>query len=423
MLYQFKVGNYRSFSAVKTLSLVPASITDHPENILTDGKNRWLSAAVVYGANSSGKSNLLRAMGVMKQMVTGTFDKSSVSALPYDPFLLEVSQQTAPTHFEITFQANGIRYRYGFEYTSEHITAEWLFEAKKKTDRPLFIRSEEGIQVMSWFQEGKNLEEKTRDNALFINVVDQFNGPTAGVLMKWFKEFNVISGLSHENYRKITFDMLEHPATKQDLVRFYKNMDLGFDQIEVYKQEVNPDEMTKSILKSTNGLVTFIPSGPYLINISSTHPVYDEHKQAVGQVEFDTRGQESAGTNKLIDLSGPVFATLHNGGILVVDELDSKLHPLLTLSIIRLFQNPEVNTKNAQLIFASHDTNILSFSNLRRDQIYFVEKDQYGASDLYSLAEYKSNGKVRKDRSFEKDYLDGRYGAVPYLSSINPLFS
>jgi AAA15 family ATPase/GTPase len=161
--------------------------------------------------------------------------------------------------------------------------------------------------------------------------------------------------------------------------------------------------------------------GEKTVALKTLHPVSDDQGKQVSTIEFDVRLQESAGTNKVIDLSGPIFDTLLNGGVLVADELDAKLHPLLTLSIIRLFQNPELNQKGGQLIFATHDTNILSICNLRRDQIYFVEKNSSGASDLYSLVEYNKEGKVRKDRSFEKDYISGRYGAIPYVGDFDKL--
>jgi AAA15 family ATPase/GTPase len=137
------------------------------------------------------------------------------------------------------------------------------------------------------------------------------------------------------------------------------------------------------------------------------------------------RNQESAGTNKVFNISGPIFDVLQKGGVLVIDELDSSLHPLMTLAITRLFNSEKENSKNAQLIFTTHDTNLFSYGKYRRDQIYFVEKDRYGASDLYSLVEYREEDgtKIRKDRSFEKDYIQGRYGAVPYIGDISKIIS
>jgi hypothetical protein len=159
--------------------------------------------------------------------------------------------------------------------------------------------------------------------------------------------------------------------------------------------------------------------GKMMVQLRTLHPVYDQNQHLISEIEFDARRQESAGANKMIDLSGILFNTLKEGGVLIVDELDVKLHPLLTLSIVKLFQNQDINQTGAQLIFATHDTNLLSICELRRDQIYFVEKDRFGATDLYSLVEYKQEGKVRKDRSFEKDYINGRYGAIPYFGNLN----
>jgi uncharacterized protein len=160
-----------------------------------------------------------------------------------------------------------------------------------------------------------------------------------------------------------------------------------------------------------------------MLDATTIHTKYDGAGNAVGTVMFDLARQESSGTNKLFDLSGPLFDTLQNGEILVVDELDAKLHPLMTRAIIQLFNDPELNPKNAQLVCATHDTKLLTNSDFRRDQVYFTEKDRYGATCLYSLVEYQEEdgGKVRKDRSFEKDYIQGRYGAIPFIGDLSKL--
>lgn len=421
MLFNFTIGNFRSFSDRKTLSMEPASISDFKENLIEKPSYNFLSSAVIYGANASGKSNLLRGMGAMKRIVVESFDKRSVSEIPYDPFLLNTDGPNEPTFYEVVFFTENVKYRYGFEADKNTIKSEWLFETKTKTEKPLFLRIPEGIEVMPSYIEGKDLEEKTRDNALFLSVVDQFNGKIAAVIMKWFRNFNIISGLSHDNHRAITLSMLDSPKSNDILTNYFSQIDLGFDKITIEKKEFNPQElptdMPEDLLKQ---LLTDL-EGKTMMNLRTVHKVFDRSQNFVQEVEFDTRRQESSGSNKIIDLSGPIFDTLNNGGILVIDELDAKLHPLLTLSIIRLFQNQEINTEGAQLIFATHDTNILSICNLRRDQIYFIEKDKLGASDLYSLVEYNKEGKVRKDRSFEKDYINGRYGAIPYFGNFNTL--
>jgi uncharacterized protein len=419
MLIDFKIGNFRSFWETQTLSMVPSSISDFRENIIHKHNADFLSAAVLYGANSSGKSNLLRAMGAMKRILVEGFDKRSVTEIPYDPFLLNTLGKGQPTFYEISFWVEGIRYRYGFEADQKSIHAEWLFFAEKKAEKPLFMRVHDGIEVMKNFPEGKNLEEKTRDNTLFLAIVDQFNGKIASTIMHWFNNLNIVSGLVHDNYRPITFKMLEDPKYHGLLTDFYKRLDLGFEEITVLKKDFDPVELPSDLPEDLLRQIVSDLEGKTMISLKTMHKVFDQDQEYIRNIEFDARRQESSGTNKLIDLSGPIFDTLLDGGILVVDELDAKLHPLLTLSVIRLFQDQEMNTKGAQLIFATHDTNILSIGALRRDQIYFVEKDQYGASDLYSLVEYNKEGKVRKDRSFEKDYIAGRYGAIPYFGTFD----
>lgn len=420
MLIEFSLENFRSFHSRKTLSMEAASISDFPENIVLTDHNKLLTSAVIYGANSSGKSNLLRGMSVMKNIVLNNFEKSSIAAITnaYDPFLLNTTAFEKPTYYEVIFLTGGIKYRYGFTVLNDIISSEWLFETKKKAEKPLFIRVEDGIEVMSAFPEGKNLEEKTRDNALFLSVVDQFNGSTAKRIIKWFENFNVISGLKHDNYRAITFAMLDNPQMQSLLSSYYIQLDLGFQELKVSRKEVKMEDLPSDIPEELFKQLISDMEGKTMVSLKTVHKIFDEHGIEKGVKEFDSRRQESAGTNKMIDLSGPIFDTLKDGGLLVVDELDAKLHPLLTLSIIKLFQNKEINKLNAQMIFATHNTNILSMSQLRRDQIYFVEKNQQEETDLYSLVEY---GNVRKDRSFEKDYIHGKYGAIPYIGSNNQL--
>lgn len=421
MLFNFTIGNFRSFADRKTLSMEPASISDFSQNVVQKSQYKFLSSAVIYGANASGKSNLLRGMGVMRRIVVESFDKRSVSEIPYDPFLLSTDNSNEPTFYEVIFFTENVKYRYGFEADKNTIKSEWLFETKSKTEKPLFLRVPDGIEVMPRFIEGKDLEEKTRDNALFLNVVDQFNGRIASTIMKWFKNFNIISGLTHDNYRAVTFAMLDSPKLNDILTDYFSQIDLGFDKIKIEKKEFNSEELPADLPEEMfKQLITDL-EGKTMINLRTIHKVFDKNQVYVKEVEFDTRRQESSGTNKIIDLSGPIFDTLKDGGILVIDELDAKLHPLLTLSIVRLFQNQDINKGGAQLVFATHDTNILSICNLRRDQIYFVEKDKFGASELYSLVEYNKEGKIRKDRSFEKDYINGRYGAIPYFGNFNTL--
>lgn len=423
MLLEFSVGNFLSFKEVKTLSLIAASISDYKEsNIINTTRHSLIKGAVIYGANASGKSNFIRAMSTMKRIIM-SFNQSSTKALNVIPFLLNTDTEKKASHFEALFQIGSIRYRYGFKVTNKEITEEWLFEAKKNAEKLLFIRQGDGIDVSTSYKEGENLEEKTRNNALFLAVVDQFNGPIAKRIMKWFNNFITISGLSHEDYEMVTFKMLGHPETAKPLIDFYEKLDFGFDSLKINKKEFDPKEIPEDTPEALVKLLVKDLEGVFKFNIKTIHKKFDKNNKFVENREFDMRSQESAGTNKIFNISGPIFDVLQEGGVLVIDELDASLHPLLTLAITKLFNSESENPNNAQLIFTTHDTNLFSYGKYRRDQIYFIEKDEYGASDLYSLVEYKEEDgkKVRNDRSFESDYIQGRYGAIPYIGNLSKL--
>jgi uncharacterized protein len=425
MLIEFTVGNFLSIKDKQTLSLEATSITDFQEsNVINEGRYKLLNGAIVYGANSSGKSNLIMAMSTMRRLITESFEKSSVKELEITPFLLNTSTEKEPSFFEILFLIDGVRYRYGFEITNTIIKAEWLFEAKKISEKPLFLRQGETIEIFPGFKEGKNLEERTRNNALFLSVLDQYNGPISKRIMAWFNNFITISGLSHEKYKVITFKMMENDVVKPLMINFYNELDLGFEGININKKKFDAKELPNGIPNRILRQMLTDLEGAFQLEINTMHTKYNKLNEIVGNVEFNIREQESAGTNKIFNISGPVFDVLKDGGVLVIDELDASLHPLMTLALTRLFESKEHNSKNAQLIFATHDTNLLTNGHYRRDQVYFIEKDKYGASHLYSLVSYKEEdgATIRKDRSFEKDYIAGRYGAIPYIGNINQFF-
>jgi AAA15 family ATPase/GTPase len=423
MLLEFTVGNFLSFRDKNTLSLSATAIKEYVDtNIISTQRYQLLKSSVIYGANSSGKSNLIKAMSTMRKLVLQSFKQASTEELNITPFLLNTENEENPSFFEVLFLLDEVRYRYGFEVDNTSFKSEWLFESKKQSEKPLFVRENDGIEVMKTFSEGKDLEEKTRDNALFLTVVDQFNGKKAKAIMNWFNNFVTVSGLSHEHYTGITFNLLDNEETKPAMQSFYNNADLGFDTVKLNKKEFDVARLPKDMPESIMQEISTKLQGQTMVDAITVHKKYDSKNKVVGTVEFDMDSQESAGTNKVFNLSGPIFDVLHDGGVLVVDELDASLHPLLTLAITKLFNSQEHNQKNAQLIFATHDTNLLTYGNYRRDQIYFVEKDKYGASDLYSLVEYKEEGAVkaiRKDRSFEKDYIQGRYGAIPFIGNLS----
>jgi len=426
MIIEFTVGNFLSFKDNKTLSLEATNITEFKESTFKVGNNKLLKSVILYGANSSGKSNFIKAMSIMKRIVLTSIEKSSASKFEVTPFLLSTTTENKPTYFELVFFIQNTRYRYGFEIDSKSIHGEWLFRLDKDEEVPLFIRNENGIGITEYFMEGEALEAKTRENALFLSVVDQFNGDISGSIITWFNNWETISGLSHDNYRGMTFSLLDKGNSKERLIDFFKDLDLGFEEIKFRKEKFRKDFLPKDIPTELLDDIINDLQGETIARIETVHKRYDADGNHIGFVDFDLRNQESSGTNKVIDISGPIFNTLLRGGVLVIDELDAKLHPLMTAAITNLFNSPEFNTNNAQLIFATHDTNLLSYGRFRRDQIYFIEKNKYEASDLYSLIEYKEDGevkRVRKDRSFEKDYIKGRYGAIPFIGNFEELLN
>lgn len=405
-LLQFTVGNYRSFHQARTFSMVPSSIQDNPkECVVAEGHYRYLTAAAVYGANSSGKSNLVMALATMKRMVLNSVKLNGHDFLFYDPFLLAEDSGNQPTHFEIVYlDADETRVRYGFDYTLRQIEREWLFISKKnKKELPYFVRDEEGIGVDEMlFAEGIGLEERTNDNRLFLSLVAQLGGTISKNVLDFFNSgYNVISGLNSQGYEGLTErQFLNKEAESVDALQFFKDLQLGFIDIETDEHEIE--------------------KGRKAIDVFTVHNIYNKDGEITGKQRFRFDYCESQGTQKLFELAGPLFEALRHGRLLVMDELDAKMHPLISQHIIKLFSSEKTNQHHAQLLFTTHDTNLLSSHLLRRDQIWFTEKDKAESTDLYSLMHIvlPDGTKPRGDGNLERNYIKGRYGAVPYLSTI-----
>lgn len=422
ILLQFTVGNYLSFSEEKTFEMIASSIKDAPvTNVVFHNRYKYVRTAAIYGANSSGKSNLVKAMGRMGNMVIDSVKLNDNDDLPYNPFLLSSESKKKPTHLEIVYLQDNDRIRYGFEYTLTSITGEWLFIKKgNAAEKVLFIRNKEGIGVSDdTFPEGVGLEEKTNDNRLFLSLTAQLGGTISKQIIDWFKTgYNVISGLDSFGYKGFTKQMfLEKGKACDDALALFQKLQLGFQNVFATERDADedillskiPDDLKIKLLKDLKGKKS--------IDIVTTHKVYNRKGDIIGEENFDLQKRESAGTNKIFDLAGPVFDTLLNGKVLIVDELDAKMHPLISQHIIGLFNNPESNPKGAQLVFTTHDTHLLSSNLLRRDQIWFTEKDRQERTDLYSIMDivFPDGSKPRSDSNFEKNYINGRYGAIPYI--------
>lgn len=420
MILEFTLENYRSFYGKKTLVLEADKALKEcsDTNLFEYNKHTLLRSLALYGANSSGKSNLVSAMHTMARCVLLSVKLNDNEELEYDPFLL-LKGNDSPTMFEIVFLKGDYYYRYGFRYNLERIVDEWLFRktTPRSKEQMLFVRNEEGICVdENNFPEGAGYEEKTNDNRLFLSLCQQLGGEISRQVISWFQsDFNVISGLNNQQYRaysKLFFHKKE--SLSAEALDFFQKLRLGFNNILTHEEDPNIPQDLPTELKAIFQRET---QGKKNIELDSVHNVYSEKGKVIGTINFSFEDRESSGTNKLFDLSGPIFETLYSGAVLVIDELDAKMHPLISQYIIELFNNSETNPKNAQLIFTTHDTHLLSQKILRRDQIWFTEKDAKEQTDLYSLMDIvlPDGTKPRNDANYERNYIAGRYGAIPYI--------
>lgn len=398
------------------------SVKEHKESVTSIAGMKLLPVAVLYGANSSGKSNVLRALAKMLFMIVQSVKLNPGDGLSFEPFLLNEVSKNEPTSFEIEFLKDKIKYRYGFEYDRVHICKEWLYE-KRPLEREynLFLRLGNDFNISKMrFSEGLGKEDATASNRLFISLVAQLNGEKARDILEQFKRYNILSGLNSEGYEGFTLTMFsERLDGWEEALDFFRKINLGFNNLIVREKPMSEDmlekierlrELMKLNLKDTMKEQTMVEE-------LTIHTIYGHDGKRVGEQAFNEEEMESEGTKKIIEMSGPIFDTLRNGKLLAIDELDAKLHPFLTRSVVQLFMNPETNPKGAQLIFATHDTHLLNTQYLRRDQIWFTEKDETESSDLYSLLEFRddSGNRVRNDRDIENDYIKGRYGAIPFI--------
>ena len=419
MLVNFTVKNYRSFKQERTFSMEASSIKEHKESVTTKGKYNILPLAVFYGANSGGKSNLIEAISTMRRIVISSVRLNEGDKLPYDPFALDEISESQPTFFEIQFLGGEVLYRYGFEYDKDEIVSEWLYEkCFGEKEYELFVRSRDMIEVSPRrFPEGEGKEDLTNPNRLFLSLVAQLKGEKANSVMGWFRTCNVLSGIDSEVYEGFTLRMfLEHLNGADQAQDFFRQLQLGFTRFTVKKVDIPKDVLEKAPDAIKTQLERDMSSGGF-VEPFTTHNVYSEEGRIVGERNFHKNKMESEGSKKVIEMSGPIFDTLKDGKTLIVDELDAKLHPILTRNIVLLFMDPQRNPKGAQLIFATHDTNLLDLDVIRRDQIWFAEKDKVESTDIYSLVEFKDvdGKKVRNDRDIKRDYIRGRYGAIPFI--------
>lgn len=395
MLIEFSVANFRSFRDRVTLSLEAEPQVSEPgtsvdaRNVVRTAHGDLLRVVGVYGANAGGKSNLVKAMAMLGVLVVNSAREGQAGdALPAQPFRLDAESVKSACEMEIVFTQDGDQVRYGVAFTAARVVREWLFvrQAGQAVEERWFERTDDVYEVGGAWDHDPGVEKKTRAEALHLSVASAWNHPQAQRLMSWFKSQLWVSNPRIDDwpvYTSVFSRDEEHWRAIRELI---KRLDFGIQDLQLV-----PSESAK---------------GSRLVAI----------RQGVA---FDLRDDESDGTAKSVALAGIITRALARGGVLVIDELDARLHTLLAKQLVELFQDAATNPRDAQLIFTSHDTNLLTRTLFRRDQLWFVEKSHRTyASDLYSLAEFRLEDGASNP---ERDYLQGKYGAIPFFGNLSAI--
>lgn len=420
MLIEFRVENFLSIQDEQVLSMIASKDnTFFGSHTNGDEKLTLLKSSVIYGANAAGKSNIIKALAIMKTIVVFSAKQQRGDKLPVTPFLLG-DEGDKPTKFEIIFIQNNTRYQYGFILNSEKILEEWLLafgesnRAQKWFER-IYNEKEDQYNYSfgTKFLGSKQLwAENTRDNALFLSVAIQLNNEQLKPVFDFFlNNLKVTCGDKWGDGKGVTIDILK--KDKQKIIDYIKIADLDIEDINLKEQELDVNKIKLPILPKEikQAIQVDLEKGAKLTQ-TNIHTIHTNQQGEL--VTFDMETSESQGTKKFFNLIGPWIEALKNGYTVVVDELHTHIHPLMTKFLINLFHNEDLNKSNAQLIFTTHDTSILNQDVFRRDQIWFCEK-QNKATKLYPLSDFK----VRKDKTnLENDYLLGRFGALPYFKEI-----
>ncbi|MEA3316353.1 MAG: ATP-binding protein [Bacteroidota bacterium] len=430
MLIQFSVSNFKTFKEKSTLNLIASNYdkeTREEENVITNSKFkiRNLKSAVIYGANASGKSRFMEALMFMRHFaISSSKDSQKGDEIPVEPFKLNTETENLPSEFEVVFFHNDILYRYGFEVKQTQVVSEWLYHKSKTKEVELFYRDFQDFDIHPRnFKKGAIgvKEGLIRDNALLLSLAAQLNDAISITIIEWFKSLKTISGLREEGYQGYTIGRIKNPNKKLKILELLKAADFGIQDIKLEMLDVEnlpkemPKELKNKLIKKSKEENT-----EFISDVLTTHKKYDKSQKYIDEISFSLDNDESSGTRKFFALTGPILDVIENGYTLIIDELDSKLHPNLVCKLVSLFNSKELNPKNAQLIFNTQNTNLLSSGLFRRDQIWFTEKNKFGEANLYSLADFKTNN-VRKTESFEENYIRGKYGSIPYLGLFDNL--
>lgn len=415
MLLRFSAANFLSIREAQTLSLTAASLRDSEKGLISCPAvpgGRLLPAAVIYGANASGKSNLVRALGWMRDAILVSHREGEPGGgVPREPFALDSNYSSQPSVFELDFYFTEMRYHYGFQASDTEFLSEWLYAFPKGKRQILFQRE---LQEFKFGRalEGQNriISQLTRPNSLFVSAAAQNDHKRLSELSSYIKAIKLHSRISVGPQEFRNKDMLD-----DRVIRFLAAIGTGVSGYRYTPEKYSDEEKVKirefaaAFSKLLNERIN-----PDEIVARSQGSLELSHRSREGENVYFGLDRESAGTRRLLALLDAAFRALDQGSLLVVDELDASLHTQACEAVLQLFSSSQENSKGAQLIATTHDTNLLSSPFMRRDQVWFTEKDSEGATHLYPLTDIRS----RKGDSIERGYLQGRYGAIPFAGRI-----
>lgn len=407
MIIEFSVENFRSFKDRVTLNMDSSSSKKISQNLIDlDGSNRLLKSALIYGANSAGKSNLMESIGFMKNMVMNSHSFNVNSKIPMVvPFKLNEASKKKPSKFELIFLCSGKTYRYGFSCNSTKVFEEYLFETLKKKEKLVFSRNHTKTFKFGIDAEKQELyKSQTIDNTLYLSRATQLGYDKTKHIFDYFSKNIIVNiDLDHDhpsnNWIDYTITKIKEDSKfKEKILDILKKADFGGIENFLVKNK-----------KATSGF----PNENYGFEstdaIKKIYKVQTMHRTDAGKIVYLDFEDESKGTRKALSILGPLLDIMENDKVLFIDELGSSLHPEITRMIVKLFNCK--NNKKGQLIFTTHDTTLLDNELFRKDQIYFCSKEQNGFTELSSLLDYD----IRQDIDFERAYLNGRVGGVPFI--------
>lgn len=424
MLIEFSVSNFRSFRERVTFSMVASSSNEHSSSHVFEPDcakaPKLLRSAAIYGANASGKSNLLLALKFMKQFIQNSAREDNESnPIETDPFLFDNKSKKNPSEFELIFINDGIKYQYGFSVNTERVMEEWLFAFPEGRTQKWFTRTyiskedryEWYINNTSLTGDKKSIQAKTKRNSLFLSTASMLNNEQLSKVQAWFRnKLRIVLNLSH--LLSYTIDKLDAIDYRDKILNILNSADIGIKGISLTFNKIPLDAFPNKIdadkMKSVIGPFKFDGKHISVPEIHMTHSMIDSDKLVV--LDFY---EESKGTQNLFAFAAQWIDLLEQEHVLLIDEFESSLHTHVVRSLLRSI-NSKTMLKNAQLVFTTHSTSLLDNDIFRRDQIWFTEREN-GATKLYSLYDFKP----RKGEAIEKGYLHGKYGAIPFIGDIN----